>query len=84
MGPSGAGKTTFLNTISDRNLGKGVEMTAGVVAYNTTPTDKFNVCCVSGFVPQDDILMEVLTPRESLTFSAKLKLDYSTTDEEIA
>ena len=25
MGPSGAGKTTFLNTISNRGLGKGVE-----------------------------------------------------------
>ena len=38
---------------------------------------------VSGFVPQDDVLMEVLSPRESMTFAAKLKLGSRYSDAEI-
>ena len=51
MGPSGAGKTTFLNSISNRDLGKGVEKTAGIVAYNSNDIHTFNVMSVAGFVP---------------------------------
>ena len=51
MGPSGAGKTTFLNTISNRDLGKGVEHVSGDVNYNTSPISSFDVTMVSGFVP---------------------------------
>ena len=34
MGPSGAGKTTFLNCVSKRDLGDGVEHTGGTVFLN--------------------------------------------------
>jgi ABC-type multidrug transport system ATPase subunit len=51
MGPSGAGKTTFLNTICKRSLGPNVKRTSGDVLYNTSSIDDVDIKSFSGFVP---------------------------------
>lgn len=70
MGPSGAGKTTFMNVL----CGKATYGTpGGDVLINNTPCDVQRLKSVTGFVPQDDIVHEKLTVREQLTFAAKLR-----------
>jgi ABC-type multidrug transport system ATPase subunit/ABC-type multidrug transport system permease subunit len=78
MGSSGAGKTTFLNYISKKsgtNL-SGLSKTSGCInflANNFIENKLYSL--LSGYVPQDDILWEDLTPREHFIFAAKLKLN---------
>eukprot|EP00033_Pygsuia_biforma_P001678 GCRY01001882.1.p1 GENE.GCRY01001882.1~~GCRY01001882.1.p1 ORF type:complete len:638 (+),score=182.31 GCRY01001882.1:183-2096(+) len=80
MGSSGAGKTTLLNAlsrrISEQNLSgsvtlNGVEGTRKIVNRN------------SGYIMQSDVLLQTMTPREALTFAAKLRLAKGTSDEAI-
>mmetsp|Transcript_40268 Transcript_40268/g.86414 ORF Transcript_40268/g.86414 Transcript_40268/m.86414 type:complete len:622 (-) Transcript_40268:260-2125(-) len=65
MGPSGAGKTTLLN----RLVGRGItgEVT-GSITYSGQPLQ--NARSGIGYVTQDDIMYETLTPRENLSFAA--------------
>ncbi|KAL0360343.1 UNVERIFIED_CONTAM: ABC transporter G family member 22 [Sesamum radiatum] len=68
MGPSGGGKTTLLNVLSGR-----VKNTGGTITYNDqlyTKSLKHRI----GFVLQDDIAFPHLTVRETLTYSALLRL----------
>ena len=51
MGPSGAGKTTFLNCIMNRSLGKNVTRTDGTISYNIHDINDLDVKLYSGFVP---------------------------------
>jgi ABC-type multidrug transport system ATPase subunit len=74
LGPSGAGKTTLLNVISQRYIGNGIQCTSGQVKLNNIPIDDTPFKYLTGFVPQDDILMGTLTPREAITFAARLSL----------
>lgn len=74
MGPSGAGKTTLLNVLSQKSMGK-LKITSGSVQLNNIDISKINYKNTLGFVPQDDIVLEELTPRETLQFSADLTLD---------
>ncbi|CAE7233760.1 ABCG24 [Symbiodinium natans] len=62
MGPSGAGKTTFMNVLS----GKATygQMT-GQVAFNDGELDLLTMKQGMGFVPQDDIVHEQLTVSNS-------------------
>lgn len=75
MGPSGCGKTSLLNIIADRQLptGKNHIITRDVRA-NNIKMDQSNFGKICAYIMQDDILMDCLTPRESLFFGAKLKL----------
>mmetsp|Transcript_3708 Transcript_3708/g.7938 ORF Transcript_3708/g.7938 Transcript_3708/m.7938 type:complete len:590 (+) Transcript_3708:3058-4827(+) len=75
MGPSGAGKTTLLNVLSQRYLGAGVKRSEGEVTLNGTPIEKLDYKRIAAFVPQDDILLETLTVRECVQFSASMMLD---------
>eukprot|EP00913_Durusdinium_trenchii_P014431 g13536.t1 len=63
MGPSGAGKTTFMNVL----CGKATygEMT-GQVTFNDGQLDLPTMKQGMGFVPQDDIVHEQLTVRDSV------------------
>ena len=61
MGPSGAGKTTFLNVLCGR-CPAGWEIT-GSVAVNGQEMDLHRLKKVVGIVPQDDIVHEDLTVR---------------------
>eukprot|EP00930_Biecheleria_cincta_P084236 TRINITY_DN7372_c0_g2_i1.p1 TRINITY_DN7372_c0_g2~~TRINITY_DN7372_c0_g2_i1.p1 ORF type:complete len:654 (-),score=121.17 TRINITY_DN7372_c0_g2_i1:629-2590(-) len=67
MGPSGAGKTTLLNCL----VGRGnVGTVDGSLSYNGLHLGQ--VRSDVGYVTQDDIMYESLTPRENLSFAAAL------------
>ncbi|WVZ84105.1 hypothetical protein U9M48_031167 [Paspalum notatum var. saurae] len=71
MGPSGAGKTTFLNAVTGKV--NGYKMT-GSVLVNGKNVNIRSYKKVIGFVPQDDIVHGNLTVEENLWFSAKCRL----------
>lgn len=78
IGGSGSGKTTMLNSMAER-------MTSGRLSFAGTTT--FNgmkgVDSVrSAFVMQQDVLIPTLTVRETLRYSADLRLPPPTTEEE--
>ncbi|KAG0575427.1 hypothetical protein KC19_5G003000 [Ceratodon purpureus] len=71
MGPSGAGKTTFLNALA----GKATHSrTTGAVFINGKPDSIQSYKSIIGFVPQDDIVHGNLTVEENLWFSASYRL----------
>lgn len=74
MGPSGAGKTTLLNVLSHRSLGN-LKITEGEITLNNCDINSIDYKSIIGFVPQDDILLRVLTPRETFNFTAELTLN---------
>lgn len=70
MGPSGAGKTTFLSALTGKAT--GCTMT-GMVLVNgkMDPINAYKK--IIGFVPQDDIVHGNLTVEENLWFSARCR-----------
>ena len=79
MGPSGAGKTTLLNCLSGRYQKNLIEV-SGEVLLNGRLIKTLDYRAMIGFVPQDDILMENMTPRESLDFSAAMTMQVTKSD----
>ena len=86
MGPSGAGKTTFLNTLAGRATygnptgvlkvnGKVCDLTGGGVL------DRWG--SIVGFVPQEDIMHRELTVNEILRAYAYLRLPRSYSREQM-
>ncbi|XP_077221770.1 ABC transporter G family member 28-like isoform X2 [Tasmannia lanceolata] len=71
MGPSGAGKTTFLNALAGKAT--GCTMT-GLILINGKIEPMHSYKKIIGFVPQDDIVHGNLTVEENLWFSAKCRL----------
>ena len=71
MGCSGAGKSTFCNALLGRVDGAVV---SGDVRVNDVPCTFDAFRGVTGFVPQDDVMLTELTVRENVTFAAHLKL----------
>ncbi|KAM7522384.1 hypothetical protein LguiA_012286 [Lonicera macranthoides] len=71
MGPSGAGKTTFLSALA----GKATGCTAsGTILINGKVDTMHSYKKIIGFVPQDDIVHGNLTVEENLWFSARCRL----------
>jgi ATP-binding cassette subfamily G (WHITE) protein 2 len=70
MGPSGAGKSTLLDILAKRRFPSSPY---SHVLLDGHPLPK-NYSIIAGYVVQDDILMGTLTVRESLQFSASLRL----------
>lgn len=70
MGPSGAGKTTFLNALAGKTTHS---YTTGFVKINGQPGSIQAYKKIIGFVPQDDIVHGSLTVEENLWFSAKYR-----------
>jgi ABC-type multidrug transport system fused ATPase/permease subunit len=66
MGPSGAGKTTFLNAVLGKTSGYKKD---GLVLINGKPGSMQSYKKIIGFVPQDDIVHGNLTVEENLWFS---------------
>jgi ABC-type multidrug transport system ATPase subunit len=78
MGPSDAGKTTILDIIASR---KSSGTISGKVFYNGQEREKLGASFtrILGYVPQDSHCIETLTVRETLMFTAELRLPSSFT-----
>ncbi len=70
VGPSGSSKTTLLDTLAGRIDRSNMQ---GAILVNGKLMDD-NFKRLSGYVMQDDMLFPLLTPRETLLFSARLRL----------
>ncbi|KAF8672627.1 hypothetical protein HU200_049318 [Digitaria exilis] len=75
MGPSGAGKTTFLNAVLGKTSGYKKN---GIVLINGIPESMQSYKKIIGFVPQDDIVHGNLTVEENLWFSSCCRLSKGT------
>eukprot|EP00761_Pharyngomonas_kirbyi_P004435 gb/GECH01004440.1/.p1 GENE.gb/GECH01004440.1/~~gb/GECH01004440.1/.p1 ORF type:complete len:738 (+),score=196.21 gb/GECH01004440.1/:1-2214(+) len=69
MGPSGAGKSTLLNILSQRVT----KYTGEIYTNNTKRTKSFR--SLAAYVQQDDVLLGNLTVRETLQYSALMRLN---------
>jgi ABC-type multidrug transport system ATPase subunit len=75
MGPSGGGKTSVLNVLAGR-----INPAKGSVLLNGQKLPK-NFNRIAAYVMQDDLLAEMLTPRELFNFAASLRLSAATAAE---
>ncbi|CAL8331717.1 unnamed protein product [Lota lota] len=73
LGPTGSGKSSFLDILAARKDPSGL---SGEVLIDGVPQPP-NFKCLSGYVVQDDVVMGTLTVRENLRFSAALRLPSS-------
>lgn len=78
MGGSGAGKSTFVNTL----MGK-LPATRGAIRINGWEDDMYKYRKVIGYVPQDDIIFPELTVRENIFHSARVRLPATWKDNAI-
>lgn len=72
MGLSGAGKSTFITTLSNRGY-YGSQIGKTFINGKEEKLSKYNRSI--GFVPQDDIMIPTLTVEETLYFSAMTRSD---------
>ena len=79
MGPSGAGKTSLMEVISNQSKTGEVK---GNFCLNGNEVDIEKIKKISGFVFQDDIILRTMTVYEALYMSALLKLPETTSIEE--
>ena len=78
MGPSGAGKTTFMNVLCGKvNRTSGTLKISGKVAE----LQAFKKIC--GFVPQEDVMYRELTVRENILHSARIRAPKSWTAKQV-
>lgn len=69
VGPSGAGKSTLLEILAGK-----LTPASPSVFLNGTPAHSVQLQKISGYVTQKDVLFPLLTVKETLLFSAKLRL----------
>ncbi|KAJ9129619.1 hypothetical protein P3X46_033767 [Hevea brasiliensis] len=79
MGPSGSGKSTLLDALAGR-LSPNVIMTGNVLLNGK---QRSIGCRKISYVTQEDFLLGTLSVRETLTYSAKLRLPTTFTKNEI-
>ncbi|XP_019711082.2 ABC transporter G family member 42 [Elaeis guineensis] len=79
MGVSGAGKTTLLDVLAGRKTGGCIEGDIRISGYQK---NQVTFARISGYCEQNDIHSPQVTVRESLIFSAFLRLSKEVTDEE--
>ena len=79
MGPSGAGKTSLMEVISNQSKTGEVR---GKLYLNGNPVDIETIKKISGFVFQDDVILRTMTVSEALYMSALLKLPETISKEE--
>jgi ABC-type multidrug transport system ATPase subunit len=80
MGPTGAGKSTFLNALSGSASSYGSIKGTVEINGNEAKLKKYTECV--GFVPQDDIVHEDLTVMENLLSSVRIRSARGTTAKE--
>ncbi|XP_055014644.1 broad substrate specificity ATP-binding cassette transporter ABCG2d isoform X1 [Boleophthalmus pectinirostris] len=78
LGPTGSGKSSFLDILAARKDPAGL---SGEVLIDGAPQPP-NFKCISGYVVQDDVVMGTLTVKENLRFSAALRLPTSVPQSE--
>lgn len=78
MGPSGCGKTTLLNTLSGRQPGS-VKVTGDLLVNGHKSSLAFGR---SAYVTQDEMMIGTLTVRESLVYTALLRLPASMSSQD--
>lgn len=79
MGVSGAGKTTLMDVLAGRKTGGYIE---GDVRISGFPKNQETFARVSGYCEQTDIHSPQVTIRESLLYSAFLRLPKEVSSEE--
>ncbi|KAL6205073.1 PREDICTED: ABC transporter G family member 12-like [Fragaria vesca subsp. vesca] len=79
MGPSGSGKSTLLDTLAGR-LSRNVVMTGSILFNGKKKRLAYGAVA---YVTQEDVLLGTLTVRETITYSAYLRLPSSYTREEV-
>jgi ABC-type multidrug transport system ATPase subunit/ABC-type multidrug transport system permease subunit len=78
IGSSGSGKTSLLNLMAGR-----MSLSSATVEGSTTFNDNADIESIrSAYVMQEDVLVPTLTVRETLRYSADLRLPPPTTQEE--
>ncbi|VVB00574.1 unnamed protein product [Arabis nemorensis] len=80
MGPSGSGKSTLLDSLAGRLAGN-VVMSGKVLVNGKKRRLDFGA---SAYVTQEDVLLGTLTVRESIAYSAHLRLPSKLTRKEIS
>lgn len=75
MGPSGAGKTTLMNILSQKIRSSATASVGGCVYANGTPISELVYTNYIAYVTQEDILLDTMTVREAITFSVKLRTE---------
>jgi ABC-type lipoprotein export system ATPase subunit len=83
MGSSGAGKTTLMDVLAMRKTSGEIE---GEICLNGHPQEELSFRRCTGYVEQFDLQTPQLTIRETMMFSAKLRLeetDPAVTEESI-
>ncbi len=75
MGPSGCGKSSLLNFLNDRIDFKSGMVRSGEIYINREDIIKsgLKITNYSSYVMQDDVLFDILTPKETFMFVCKLK-----------
>ncbi|KAI9011119.1 hypothetical protein BC832DRAFT_590367 [Gaertneriomyces semiglobifer] len=79
LGPSGAGKSSLLDILASRSKRGTV---SGEFLVNQREIMKGQYRRMTGYVDQEDCLLGTLTVRETLMFSARLRLPECVSDEE--
>ncbi|KAF5208205.1 Abc transporter g family member [Thalictrum thalictroides] len=79
MGPSGSGKSTLLDSLAGR-LSRNVIMTGNILLNGKKKRLDYGAVA---YVTQEDVLLGTLTVRETITYSAHLRLPSSMTKEDI-
>jgi ABC-type multidrug transport system ATPase subunit len=80
MGVSGAGKTTLMDVLAGRKTGGYIE---GGIRISGYPKNQATFARISGYCEQNDIHSPQVTIRESLIYSAFLRLPENIGDQEI-
>ncbi|OVA12443.1 Glycoside hydrolase [Macleaya cordata] len=79
MGVSGAGKTTLMDVLAGRKTGGYIE---GDIRISGFPKNQETFARISGYCEQNDIHSPQVTVRESLIYSAFLRLDKEVSKED--
>ncbi|KEG12636.1 putative ABC transporter [Trypanosoma grayi] len=75
MGPSGAGKTTFMGAITGKLYNASSTMEGCCFLNNTIYSQRYKK--LVSYVSQDDIVMGKETPREAIHFACRVRLGMS-------
>ena len=78
LGPSGSGKTSLLNVLSQRTFLMPGGISEGNVKINGETIGGSEYAQLGAYVQQDDILVDVLTPRELFEFACRMRTTYDT------